>query len=262
MKRVQLFEFEDFDWLPGWIRASMTNILVVLHKMLGTKDVLSHLITTIRENFTFDQIVDMGSGSGGILPEAITSINEGSQNPIELLLTDLHPDKSKVDYINNQKLSHIRYSSESVDATNLKGAPNGLKTMLNSFHHMPVESARKILHSAQENKEAILIYEIGENKIPLALWWLFLPISLVIVFVMALFQTPFSKPISFRQIVFTYFIPIIPLLYAWDGQASIVRMYTFDDVRSMLPPPSDLYSWTMEQAKKPNGKKIITLNKC
>lgn len=256
MKRVQLFEFEDFGWLPDWIRSSMTNVLVVLHKFLGTKEVLSNLILKTRESYPFNQIVDMGSGSGGIMPEAIASINDQTDNPIDLVLTDIHPDKSKVDYINNQKLPHVQYSSESVDATNLKSAPNGLKTMLNSFHHMPKESAKKILHTAQDNGEAILIYEIGENKIPLVLWWLLLPISLVIVFLMALFQTPFSKPITFKQIVFTYLIPIIPLLYAWDGQASIVRMYTFDDVRSMLPKASAQYTWTMEQAKKPNGKKV------
>ena len=48
-------------------------------------------------------------------------------------------------------------------------------------------------------------------------------------------MTPLVKPLTWRQIVFTYLIPIIPICYAWDGQASLPRMYTMDDVEVLLP---------------------------
>ena len=43
-------------------------------------------------------------------------------------------------------------------------------------------------------------------------------------------MTPFVKNLTLKQIIFTYLIPIVPLIYAWDGQASLVRMYTFKDI--------------------------------
>ena len=55
---------------------------------------------------------------------------------------------------------------EEVDANRLELAPKGLKTMIASFHHMPPASARAILHSASENSQPILIYEIAKKKIP------------------------------------------------------------------------------------------------
>ena len=258
MKRIQLFEFEDFNWFPSWIRTSMTNLIAVLHKMLGTKEVLSNLISDVYKKHSFNQIVDMGSGSGGIMPEVIEVLNEEKKSKISLLLTDLYPNKKFINYIKNQNLENVSYQEESLNATNLASSPEGLKTMINSFHHMPPEKAKQILKTAQENKQPLLIYEIAENKMPLLLWWILLPLSLVILFVMSWFMTPFSKPLSIKQLIFTYLIPIIPIFYAWDGQASMPRMYTFNDVEELLKDFKDdsSYQWKMETAKKVNGKTL------
>ena len=51
---------------------------------------------------------------------------------------------------------------------------------------------------------------------------------------MVLFMTPWVRPLSWQQLLFTYLIPIIPLCYAWDGQASIMRIYTFDDIQNFF----------------------------
>ena len=41
MKRIQLVEFEDFKWFPTIWRSTMTKLIVVLHKILGTKEVIT-----------------------------------------------------------------------------------------------------------------------------------------------------------------------------------------------------------------------------
>ena len=256
MKRIQLFEFEDFNWFPTSIRTSMTNLIVVLEKMMGTKEVLTKLLKLVKERHDFSQIVDMGSGSGGPMPDAVEALNEGSEDKVQLMLTDLHLNPSFVQQINDKQHPFIRYHPTSVNATQLSEAPKGLKTMINSFHHMPPKAAKQILKSAQESKEPFLIYEIGENNIPTLLWWLFLPISLIILMVMVLFMTPAVRPMRWQQLVFTYLIPIIPIFYAWDGQASLMRMYTFNDLEMLLSDiKTDDYSWEMAVATKENGKK-------
>jgi hypothetical protein len=151
---------------------------------------------------------------------------------------------------------NISYLNTSVDATNISKAPKGLKTMMNSFHHMRPKKARAILESAQRTHQPLLIYEMGDNNIPLLIWWLLLPISLVVLIILALFMTPFVKPLTWRQIVFTYLIPIIPICYAWDGQASLPRMYTLKDLELLLDGlGSENYTWEKGHAKKENGKK-------
>ena len=173
MKRIHLFEFEDFDWLPKTVKSGMTNLLVVLHKMLGTKEVLNNLILAAKSKYAFNDIVDLGSGSGGIMSPI--SDNLYQNHGVKMTLSDLNPDPKFVDYFNQHSNEGISYLEKPVDATNFAEIKGGLKTMVNSFHHMPPKVARQILHSAQDNREAILIYEIGENKVPLVIWWLLLP---------------------------------------------------------------------------------------
>ena len=174
-----MFEIEDFKGLPTSIRVCVTNLIVVFHKMMGSAQVIKKLILNAQSKSKFTQIVDMGSGSGGIMPLVIKDLNTSKTEKLNLLLTDLYPNPKFVEEINLKK-DDVTYQASSLNATDLGSAPKGLKTMIASFHHMPPDVASKILNSAQDNKEPILIYELAKNNIPLVLWWIFLPISLPI----------------------------------------------------------------------------------
>ncbi|CAL2107012.1 conserved hypothetical protein [Tenacibaculum sp. 190524A02b] len=257
MKRVQLFEFEDFSWLPKFIRASITNLLALLLKKLKTQEIITSILQDIQTKHSFNQIVDLGAGSGGVMLDVVEEYNKNRKLPIKLLLTDLFPNPKIINQINNSTPEYIYYSSAPTNATNFETVPEGLKTMMNSFHHMSPENAKKILKTAQLNKQPILIYEMGINNIPLVFWWLFLPISILIMCIMVFFMTPFVKNITFKQVIFTYLIPVIPLIYAWDGQASLVRMYTFKDIETHLLanlPKDNSYTWKIDTAKNSEGK--------
>jgi hypothetical protein len=257
MKRLELFEFEDFNWFPSYIRTGMTNLIKVLHRWMGTKDVLADLILGLQQKFGFTTVIDLGSGSGGPMIETIEKVNnQNSDQPLELFLSDKFPNPETVQRINDSGFSNVEYLRDSVDASKLESLPKGLKTMIASFHHMPPKVAKAILSSAAKSKEPILIYEITENNIPTLVWWLFLPISLLILILMTLVMTPFVRPLTLSQLVFTYLIPIIPIAYAWDGQASLMRTYTAEDIKILLEDiDGSSYRWEIETAKKENGKK-------
>lgn len=255
MKRKELFEFEDFPWVPAVIRTGGTNLIMVLHKLMGTAQVIAHLIKQVHSKKSFTQITDLGSGSGGPMPDALKIVNSDNSNLLQLVLTDLHPHSKTVSSFNAGKFENVTYYPATVNATHLQDAPKGLKTMVASFHHMNPTVAKKILQSAQDNKEPILIYEIAKNNIPFVVWLILLPISLSILIIMSLVMTLFVRPLTWQQLLFTYLIPVIPLLYAWDGQASLMRTYTFKDIEQLLSDiKNDEYRWEISDAKKPNGK--------
>lgn len=258
MKRVQLFEFEDYSWFPNWLRACLTNLIIVLHKMMGISEVLCYLIARVLKEKKLSTIIDLGSGSGGAMPEVLKTLHTlNDLKHVELVMTDLYPNQEAIQKFNKNTEDKISYSENPVDATDLLTAPNGLKTMVNSFHHMTPKAARKILESAEKNKQPILIYEMAENKIPFLVWLLLLPLSLVILMVMTLFMTPFVRPLTWQQLVFTYLIPIIPICYAWDGQASLPRIYALKDIDELLEGlGNNNYYWEHGPAKKGNGKKL------
>mgnify|MGYP003664451736 CR=1 FL=1 len=260
MKRIQLFEFEDLHWFPSWLRADMTKLIVVLQKMMGVTSVLSKLIADILIKNKIRHIVDLGSGAGGVMPDVLRNIHQDyGLEEVDLTMSDQYPDRKVIASFNMMADNCIRYAEKPLDATNLRNAPDGLKTMVNCFHHMPPKQAISILKSAESNNQPLLIYEIAENNIPLLIWWLLLPLSLVILMIMVLFMTPFVKPLTWKQLFFTYVIPIIPICYAWDGQASLPRMYTLKDMDILLEGlGSKRYRWEKGIVKKSNNKKLGT----
>lgn len=258
MKRIQLFEFEDFPWLPSTIRACVTRLIMVFHRLIGSPEVIAGRIKDLHRHRSFSQIVDLASGSGGPMPQVMELLKQDAQTKqLNLLLTDLHPNPETVALFNTEKFPRIRYAATSTDAADLSQVPSGLKTMIAGFHHLPPPAATRLLRSAQDTRTPLLIFEVAENKVPLLLWWLLLPLSLVIMILMCLVLTLFVRPLTWQQVVFTYLIPVVPIVYAWDSQATLVRTYTFADLRSMIGPlETEEYLWEMGPGKKADGKSV------
>lgn len=252
MKRKQLFEFEDFTWFPSSFRDAMTELITVLNKGMKIPVPLANKIEDVLKETENDQVVDLGSGAGGMMPTVLEELNKDNPN-YTLKLTDLYPNKKAIERYNNSE--NLEYISSSINAVKFEDHPDGLRTMINCFHHMPPPVAKEILNSAQKNKQPLFIYEMAENKIPIVVWWLFLPLSIVIMVIMVWLMTPMAKNLTFGKLFFTYIIPVIPLAYAWDGQASMPRIYTFNDFKNeLLPEPVEGYNWETGFIKDEKGK--------
>tara|TARA_B100000508_G_scaffold75230_1_gene58671 strand:- start:145262 stop:146068 length:807 start_codon:yes stop_codon:yes gene_type:complete len=257
MKRIQLFEFEDQSWFPSWMRTSLNRLIRVLLNKMGITESASTLINQKLKESNSNQVVDLGSGAGGVMIDVFKNLKATQPDTLpSFILTDLYPSESHVDYVNKLQFDQLRYDHRSINALNLDSTPSGLKTMFNAFHHLRPNEAQRLLESAAKAETPILMYEMADNRIPLILWWLFLPVSLIIVALMCLFLTPMVRPLTFKQLFFTYVIPIIPITYAWDGQASYPRIYTFSDIEELIQ-NIDMTNYTFEidYLKNKKGKK-------
>jgi len=255
MKRIELFEFTDQSWFPDWIRIALIKILVVMDKAMGVDIAVANLLDEMLKRSGHNTIVDIGSGAGGPMLQVFDrlKLNNDSED-ISIILTDLYPNKSAIQQFANHQ--GIKYLETPFDARNMHEAQNGVKTMINCFHHFSPDLARAVLTSAKEHKQPVMIFEMANNNIPLFVWVLFLPLGLLLVFLMALLFTPFSKP-SLKQLFFTYIIPIIPICYAWDGQASMPRIYSGSDIDLLLEGlQDDTYRWTRGPGEGKNRRKI------
>ncbi|WP_400194123.1 hypothetical protein [Hymenobacter sp. B81] len=241
MKRIHLFEFEDFAWFPHWLRTSLTRLIVVMHKFLGSSADLTQLLNRALAHSPVPAIVDLCSGSGGpMLPVFHALKAQTGLDKLQLTLTDLYPNLELAAAINGQLNPAIRYQTQPVDATRVGTELRGVRTMICSLHHMPPAVARGILQDAQQQRQPICVYEISDNSFPIALWW----VALVPNFLMALFITPLVRPLTLRQLFFTYLVPLIPLCFAWDGAVSNARTYTLGDMDMLLEGlKSDDYTW-------------------
>lgn len=241
MKRIQLFEFEDLPWFPNLLRKCMTRLIVVMHRLLGTREHLLALLKDVLTKSGQSSIVDLCSGSGGPMLYAFEELRrEKGFEQLKLTMSDLYPNEAFAHQVNSRSDEKLSYLTTPLDATQVGNQFAGLRTMVSSFHHMPPELARKILHDAQKSAQPILIFEISDNSYPIWANFLALPIN----FIMCLLVTPLVRPMTWQQLVFTYPIPLIPLAFAWDGAISNARTYTLADLDGLLEDlPGANYRW-------------------
>jgi hypothetical protein len=141
-------------------------------------------------------------------------------------LTDLYPTQfSQGDGVSG--IPSISYWPQPVDAAGVPPELEGLRTVFASFHHFATEAARAVLRDAFEQRRAICIFE-ATSRTPAAI-----ATSLLIPF-LVLMLTPFVRPLSVFQILFTYFVPVLPLLVFWDGLVSHLRTYSLAELEDLV----------------------------
>jgi hypothetical protein len=241
MKRIQAFELEDFPWFPHWLRACLTRLMVVMHKLLGTPDDISTLIAKALKHTRTPTIVDLCSGGGGPMLEVFDILQRQPETAgLTLVLTDLYPSREAAELVNRRRNPRLTYRLAPVNATSVDASLAGVRTLVGSFHHMNPATARRILQDAKDSRQPLCIYEMSDNNLPIALWW----ISIPVIFIMVFFITPLARPLTWKQLVFTYLLPVIPLCFAWDGAISNARTYTLPDLKELLDGlESEHYTW-------------------
>lgn len=252
MQRIHSFEFEDFHWFPNLLRTLMTRYLVAIHKMLGTGPTLSDLMEKVLKQAGSTQIVDLCSGGGGPMEEVMTILHNRGLTDLKMTMTDLYPNKAAAKRINAED-GQIRYKTDPVNAADVSGELNGLRTMICSLHHMPPTVAKDILKDAMEDNQPICIYEISDNSIPHWIAWISFPINLIMVLIISLAV----RPMTWQQVLLTYFIPVLPLLIAWDGTISNMRTYTVQALAELTNDlKSESYNWDFGTIDGRGGKKV------
>lgn len=258
MKRIHVFEFEDFPWFPHWIRTLMTRYIVAIHKMLGSSKDLAGLIAKALPHVKQPRVIDLCSGGGGPMEDVAHLLKtQYGVKDLTVTLSDLYPNLKAAAAINNDNDPSISYLTTPVDATSLDADQKGVRTMVCSMHHMKPEVAKAILKDAKDAHQPICIFEISDNSFPPTwLWWVGLPLN----FLSVLFVTPSVRPMTWQQIVFTYLIPILPLFIAWDGGVSNARTYTLSDWDELLSGlHADNYRWEKGTIKAKVGNKMYLM---
>ena len=257
MKRIQLFEFEDLTWFPAFLRQYMMRFITTMHGLLDSSSHLKTLVEKGLKHSSKPEIIDLCSGGGGPMPEVINKLkSENGIKGLKLTMTDLYPDKRMAKKVSYQNDPSITYSTTSMDATNVPSDAIGLRTMICSMHHMKPDTAKLILKNTMEAQQPICIYEISDNSFQKAIWWIAFPINILT----TLLITPMVRPFSLGQLIFTYLIPILPIVIAWDGALSNARTYTLEDMDQILEGlNSNGYSWEKGSIKGKGGNKLYLL---
>lgn len=181
----------------------------------------------------------------------IPVIEEGLKyaNQIVILETKTGAGFETVDHLINPKFPRIE-----VQLKGYQGTENGLHISVNSFHQLRPHEAKALLRNISERKQPLVVLE-GNND---SLWQVFG--MAVIVPLTVLFTAPLVRPFRYNRLIFTYLIPILPLVTFLDGFIALFKLYApcdLDELTSQIP--IDGYSWRSGKLDNGRGGKIIYL---
>lgn len=225
MSRLHLIEFHEQPWVPPLLRDCVTDYLRTATKMGGHYKLIIELVQRSIQESGADTILDMGSGAGGGWPELQPELKTPDGKPITVMLSDRDPNLPAWRALKKKTNGAIDYIKTPVDAT--QPGRKGFRTMFNLFHHFREPEAQAILSDASKEQQPILIVEAMDNSVMQAV------LIIILAPIMTLFLTPFIRPFRWGRLLFTYLIPIVPLMIAWDGLVSVIRLYNIRDLERM-----------------------------
>ncbi len=249
MARIQFIEIHDQPWFPGSIRDEITDALQFGFNAINAYAPIAPLLRSALDSASSStcpasrdvtsiearQIVDLCSGGGGPwfgLIKKLDSVDPYSaKQPLHIWLTDKYPNLTGAENLPPDAgptlANRINFYPQSVDATHVPAELKGFRTMFTSFHHFPPSDASAILQNAIDAGEGIAIFEVTNRSLAaiarVFAWTAFL-----------FFGTPWVRPFRWTRLLWTYLIPLIPLVLIHDGVVSCLRTYRPQELRAIV----------------------------
>jgi hypothetical protein len=256
MRRVQFIELHEQPWFPSSLRDEITDALQFGLNLLKTYAPIAPLLQKALDSTGSRSVVDMCSGSGGpwldLSRELQSQLLQGNppSQVSHIWLTDKYPNLSALENAGAVSENRITYYPDSVDAMKVPSELKGFRTMFSSFHHFSPEEARAILQNAVDAGEGIAIFE-STRRAPLT-------VGLMFAWSLMLFVcTPWIRPFRWSRLLWTYLVPIIPLVLLFDGVVSCLRTYRPRELRAIVDElAASEYQW--EIGELANGRVPVT----
>ena len=247
MARIHLFEFEDQEWMPAFLRNYMTDFLSHLSNQLDIFKPIVPIIGKALESTSDNMIIDLGSGAGGGWIKLSAHLQDEFPDT-RIFLSDYFPNVAAMSRM-AQLTSNVNFIEESVDARKVPKEIKGLRTLFLAFHHFKPQDAALILQNAVDDNQPICVFEGQERSLPSILGMVFSPITLLLI-------TPFIRPFELKRFVFTYLVPLLPILVLWDGVVSCLRTYSIRELNAMVQglEGNERFNWEINTVKSGPGK--------
>ena len=225
MRRLHLLELEDQAWFPATVRDLATDYLQFAQTATGMHRTMTPLIREALAAGNTTHIIDLCSGGSGPLIAVIDTLRKSGVEATATL-TDLFPNLPAFERAASESNGAIDYVSTSVDARTVPADLHGVRTLFNGFHHFRPADATAILADAVRANEPIAIFEFSRRSFGTLIPILFVPLFVWL-------STPFMRPMTWKRLLFTYPVPLVPLTCLWDGIVSQLRAYTIDELQGL-----------------------------
>ncbi len=242
MRRLQVVELHDLPGFPAVWRDLGTDFMSWYASAFRP---YRHAVPVLAEALRLSGatgVLDLCSGGAGPILALKPALDRALGAPLRVTLTDKYPNRAAFAAAAARFPGEVEAVPDAVDATAVPEALDGFRTLLGSFHHFSPAAARAILEDAVRARRGVAVLEYTERR-PL-LWALPLLVTPALIWL----ATPLIRPFSWRRLLWTYLLPVVPLYLPVDGLVSVLRSYTpaeLADLARGLDDPG--YRWQVGQ---------------
>ena len=242
--RLHAPEIEDEAWCPRVVRDGLTGFLQITSEVLRVYDAATPAIAGLLQRHHGRQVVDLCSGGGGPVVRLRSILARDHGVDVDVVLTDLYPnlDAFAAAAARDPRIAGRR---DPVDATDVPADLDGVRTVINGFHHLRPELARRLVVDAARKRQPFIAVEVVERRWQTVLLLMGTPI-------LALLLSPFQRPLTASRLALTWLLPLIPLGVWWDGMCSCLRAYDVAELEAVVAGVGDSgYAFRVEQVAVP-----------
>jgi hypothetical protein len=252
-RRRQWFEIQDFPWCPNVIRDGVTDYLQFVLSYLNIYTPILPLLLQGMKQSGEERIVDLCSGGGGPVPKLVGDLKKTQSCSARVVLTDKYPNLKKFEMFKLKSEGLVDFRSDSIDATAVPEELKGMRTSFSSFHHFSDEMARLIVKDAFDKRAPIGIFEFTPRNFKTLLMTAPTPFFMWLL-------TPMVRPFRLSRLLFTYLIPLIPLVATFDVLVSVMRTRNEDELTALTSEfVSQDYEWRVGRVESVFGMEIVYL---
>lgn len=223
MKRKQITQIINVGWFPKFLKTLIAEFLSwFVVKVNATKPFVP-VIEDVLDKTNHKKIINIEFGIGA-----------GIETVKPFLKDDV--------------------SVDSIHITNFNSSEKGVYLFVNSFHQLNSKKAKKILQNIVDSGNPIVVVE-GNND---SLWQIvgmtvFVPLTVLL-------TALFVKPFRFSRIIFTYLLPVLPIIIVIDGCIALLKLYNPTDLLELTSSVErNNYDWKAGKNDNGRGGKIMYL---
>lgn len=255
MARFHLFEWEDQPWLPRALRDFVTHHLEFTFSAPGTRllrETVAEVLAEPLKRSGATSIVDVCSGGGGPLVAVLPNLEERLGMKIPARLTDLFPNVEAFQSIESATDGSVVGEIRPVSAFDVPPSFGRFQTVFTALHHFEPDAAKRVLADAAAKGRTIVVVEPFSRKSAAA--------TAVGGFLLGVLRTPFMGRMTIARFLWTYPIPVAPMVLAWDGLVSCLRAYSPEELLAMGREVAPHYAWQAgeREVALPRAKLVLT----
>jgi hypothetical protein len=251
MPRLQLFELHELAWFPACWRNLFTDFMTFYAARFRPFSRAPAILAAALDQAGTNHLLDLCSGGGTAAIALKAALDATRGAPIRVTLTDKYPNLPAFEAAARRCPGEVDFVTEPVDATDVPAGHEGFRILLGSFHHFPPATARAILADAARRRCGIAVFEYTERRL---LWVLPLLLTPGLLWC----TTPFMRPMTWQRLLWTYLLPVVPLVALWDGLVSVLRSYTAAEMLA-LASGNDTYQWQSGHLRSLGASRVVYL---